>query len=146
MPLWASRRTKRPLFQMEWVSSDAVQDGCWELGTPSWDQRELHRAKHTILSPSQPNICRSLATGRHASLTPAARRQCCSPRLQRAHGAIATASAHDHGLLKSSQRRNQGAKAENLSKRVGQCLIFIAGQDDKCAQHPPCNLRSRKIA
>ena len=41
-------------------------------------------AKPSILSPSPPNSCRSMAPERPASLKPTARRHCCSRRLQRA--------------------------------------------------------------
>ena len=85
MPLWATLvAVPSGLFLTEWVSSEAVRDGCWELGTPGWNQWELHRAKPSILSPSPPNSCRLMAPERPASLKPTARRHCCSRRLQRA--------------------------------------------------------------
>ena len=102
MPLWAS------FVAVPWVSSKAVQDGCWELGTPGWDQWELHRAKTSILSPSPPNSCRSMAPERPASLKPTARRHCCSRRLQRA---LAVGSLEPTARRHPGQQRHGDAKS-----------------------------------
>ena len=127
--------------------SGSVQKRCKTDAGNLGHQAGIDVTFSSVLSPRPPNVGRSMATERHASLEPANRLRSGSPRFRRALEAVNICNSKLSSPQEPAQKcvRERGTSAAGkLNKRLNQCLV--ARQDVKCAQHLPCTFGSRLIA